>query len=432
MDSRTLAVRAMLKPPLVRTSALVALFTSIYESEDAWLDDPFEYRIVHRGADRFYVNDQKKLVRIELLDGEQVITPHVKVTVPAGWCANLPDGGDVYYGELMMNWIILVKPLGGRIPFQHGEFSFSKVEALIAPLVVDDHDTSATGIKGSHLELYYDACKYLETYAKIFNFSSSEVVMTQAPGTEALKAKLLAGKYKDMGNDLVKLLAFEKELHDHDDAYLATDRHAQVFVSGKMRNMARKKLFLSQGIEPSLGSKKAGDPITRSLQDGWDDTPAALADQMNVAVAASFSKGWSTRKAGYAGKVLIRAMNSFVIVKDDCLTTRGVTRKIDSYNQRMFIGLSVMDPGSTKWRTIANAADAKTLNGIYKTRSPAYCSLALPKICSECAGLYLSLNSARIGSASADVAAALLMLAMKAVHGVSPKTVDYQISDAIY
>lgn len=436
MKAKEFAVMALLKSPDVRTSRIVAMFSDIYEDEDAWMANPYEFRIVHRGSDRFYVTNGK-LERIDLEGAKQIITPHTLVSVPEGWCANLPGAQDVYFGELLMNYIILVQPFGAKIPFQHGEFNINKVESLIAPKVIDIGDVfDDTSIKASCLDRYYDACKYFETFGKIFNFSSSEVAITEAPGTKDLKKSLLEGKYSDIGSDVSKLLSFEKELHAHDDKYLATDPFAEVFVRGKMRDMARKKVFLSQGIEPGLGSIKATNPITRSLGEGWEPRKEVLAAQMNVAVAASFSKGWSTRKAGYAGKVLTRAMSSFNIVKynettgeGDCGVTEGLLRHINPGNSFMFIGSAIRE--NNQWVVIDNAAMANDLNGQYTTRSAAFCRLAPPDICGKCAGKYLSLNSSRVGSAAADLSAALLMLAMKAVHGVSPKTVRYNLKDAI-
>lgn len=429
MKAGELAVKALTEPKMVRTSLIIALFTKVFEEEDAWKKDPYLYRIVTQGGKKFYVNEKKELSEIEL-KGDNVITPTEKVFVTKKQCANLEGDSEVYFGELLVNYIILVQPFGGKIPFQKDSFSFSKVEDIAASRLASDIDGDEGGKKilTSELDRYYDACKYFEVFARIFNFSSSEVIMSQAPGSTELKEKLLKGKYKDNISNTISYIKFEKEMQDHDDKYIETDPYAKAFVKGKIKNVSRRKSNIAQGIEPSLGDKSKTKPITRSLNDGWGQTPEELADNMNISVYTSFSKGWLTRVAGQAGKVLIRAMNSFEIVDGDCGTKTGLYRKIDKHNNTMFVGIGVKE-GST-WAYIKDIDEAKKLDGFYVTRSSAYCKKELPQICSKCAGKYLSLDSSRASSASADIAAALLMLSMKAVHSSTATTTKYDLDDA--
>lgn len=423
MKASEFAVKALTESEHVRMPIIVAMVTDIFEPEGSYMDNPYLYRVVHIGGSRFFVNNKKDLEKIDLdIRDDQIVGVHDLVSVTKTQCPNLDKDSEVYFGELLANFIILVKSFGSAMPFVHGEFSISDIEKRIVEKMPDKISVHQVN------DLFPSAIKFMEQLAAVFSFSSTETSITEAPGTSELKEKLLSDKFKGAEKDPVRYLEFEAEMQKHDDKYINSDPNSSIFIRGKIRDIARKKLFLAQGVEAGLGEKKQSDPMTKSLKEGWALNKKEIISNLTSSVSAGFSRGWMTRVAGYGGKTLIRAMNHYEIKKGDCGSVLGVKRRITPANRHLFAGAAYLK--GSKWIRL-EGSDHTGLDGMYETRSMGLCKSPDPFVCSECAGPYLSLNKNRISSASADIAAALLMMRMKAMHGIAPKTVTYKVNDAL-
>lgn len=404
---------------------IVSAFAITSEDPQAYAKgDSYAYRIVQTPTGNFCVSteDPSKLI---LIDDAPANTPifrfDEKLEVPSDVCPNILDQSvQTTIGQLMVNLICVVVPFGKKMPYITGKITVSDLEAKIAERLVDN---PKDGEADNRPDVIYvreylnmiDSFSYLERFSQLCAYAATEKTMLPPTGIETFKKQLLE-KYKDKLTDPVELSKFEKELQDYDDAYLKDDPTYGAFTSGKIKNMARKKMFLGIGAEDGFEQSLTVTPVTNSLEEGWPTETNQYTAMMNISRAGSFSRGSETVKGGVSAKVMLRAAGNMKIVDTDCGTTLGINRVLDQSKIKQLVGREVRI--KNQWLLVKNLSDAEHLMGQpLIVRSPMFCKLDGDNLCSHCAGVKLAENKNGISIALTEISSKIMTALLKAMHG---------------
>lgn len=413
---------------------MISAFAITQEDPDLHKSDAFAYRIVQTPTGIFFNTEKEPgdLERIEdAVIGQPLFNFKEQLTIDKSWCPNVgEDTIETTIGNLVFNLISVVFAFGTKVKYIQGKADVGKIEDLIAKRLVDDvEDLSQEKQDVIYVREYIkfiDSLSYLEGLAQLCAWAATEKTMLPPTGIEAFKTELLK-KYAGKLEDPVELSNFETELKNFDDQYLKDDPTYGAFTSGKIKNMARKKMFLSLGAEAGFTETLKVVPVLNSLEEGWPTEPQQFTAMMNTSRAGSFSRGAETVKGGVSAKVLLRAAGNMKIVDEDCGTELGLHRVMDSNNYHQLIGREVRL--KNEWVVVKNIEEAEHLTGDkIIVRSPMYCKLDGDNLCSHCAGQRLAENKEGLSTALTEISSTIMTALLKAMHGkvLSTAKLDYK------
>jgi hypothetical protein len=415
---------------------IVSIFAITREDPDAYKKgDSYTYRVVQTPTGNFSVghNDPSELILIDDAPvGEPLFKFNEKITVDQSVCQNIREGQiETTIGQLLFNKICLVEAFGNKIPYVTGKVTVSALEAMIAEKLVDNPKESESTEDPNVIYVreylaMVDSFFYLERFAQLCAWAATEKTMVPPTGIESFKKELLV-KYAGKLTDPVELSKYEKELQDFDDAYLKDDPSYGAFTSGKIKNIARKKMFLGLGAEDGFTQSLNVTPVINSLEEGWPTEPTQYTAMMNASRAGSFSRGAETVKGGVSAKVMLRAAGNIKIVDTDCGTTLGIHRDFDESNIKQLVGREIRV--KNEWITVKNLSDAEHLMGrSLIVRSPMFCKLDGDNLCSHCAGEKLAENKNGVSIALTEISSKIMTALLKAMHGkvLSTAKMNYQ------
>jgi hypothetical protein len=352
--------------------------------------------------------------------GEPLFKFSDRLIADASWAGNIKAPTETSIGNLLINAIAVLSSFGPKFPFLTGQLDVSKYEDII---VTKLKDTPLTETERSNTEYYVDeyvkftdAMLFVRTLASIVSQSATKKNITQPTGIDKFK-KDLVEKYKGKLDDATELVKFENELKDFDTAYLADDPTTGKFTKGKIKNIARKKMFLALGQELSFSENSVQKPVINSLRDGWPTDPEQLTAMYNGSRTGSYFRGSETVKGGVAAKMLLRAANSFTISNTDCGSKLGMRRIYDKNNAKQLVGKTIVNNGIGKIVLDKETAEAYIGKNI-TVRSPMYCKLKGDTICKICAGDKLAQLPTGISIPLTEISGIMLMASMKRMHGV--------------
>lgn len=353
-----------------------------------------------------------------------------RVLIDSNWCANVREPLETSIGNLIFNLCCMVPNFGTKLPFVSGKVKVSAIEDKIAPILKDDDEYSEEdkiSIFVSEYTKFLDSLQYITELSQLCVYAATEKNIQSAPGIQEYRSKLIK-EYGDKLNDLTILKEFEQKLQDYDEEYLKDDPTNGVFLSGKTKNVARKKLFIMIGTETGFSGNQDIKPILTSLSDGWNTEPETFTAMMNATRSGSFSRGAETVKGGVAAKVLLRAGSNFkVIVDSDCKTDIGFTRVFTEFSKKQLEGRYVKIGSS--WKLVKDEADiTPLLNKAITIRSPMYCKLEGDRVCKLCAGEKLSQIPTGLTIPITDISFTLLYTSMGAMHGKALLTTEIDIN----
>lgn len=364
-------------------------------------------------------------VKIEdAVQGQPLFHVKDRFIVDNSWFTNVTEPKETQFGNILFNAICVYPAFGSRIPFQFGKVSMENIDGLIAAILLDTPEEGKPRSKGNvycdELMRFQDSKEHFKSVAHLLNQAATIKTITKSPEFEAFRNKL-AKEYGDQLKDPVKLVEFEKKLQAFDNEWLKGDPADDTFMVGKVRNVGRKKMFLSIGSEPGFETKSTVNPIITSLDDGWSHKPQDHVDTINGIRHASLSRGKETVKGGVTAKYLLRAGNNFSIINQDCGAKNGINIKYDEKQISKLIGRSILtSQGTVKIDTKEQASE---YSGKYvRLRSPAYCTVTGDRICKVCAGDGLALNPNGIAIALTEVSSIVMTDFMKAMHDTTIKT----------
>lgn len=403
---------------------IVSAFALTREDPEAYKGDSYVYRIVQTPTGNFCIgqNDPHELILIEDAPaGQPIFTFKEKITVDKTVCQNIREGQiETTIGQLLFNKICVVEAFGDKVPYVTGKVTVSALEALIAEKLVDNPKEGEAANRPDVIYVFeylamIDSFSYLERFAQLCAWAATEKTMVAPTGVEAFKKQLLI-KYEGKLTDPVELSKYEKELQDFDDAYLKDDPSYGAFTSGKIKNIARKKMFLGLGAEDGFTQTLNVTPVINSLEEGWPTEPNQYTAMMNASRAGSFSRGAETVKGGVSAKVMLRAAGNIKIVETDCGTTTGIHRQFDESNIKQIVGREIRI--KNEWVKVKNLSDAEHLMGRpLIVRSPMFCKLDGDNLCSHCAGEKLAENKNGVSIALTEISSKIMTALLKAMHG---------------
>ena len=302
--------------------------------------------------------------------------------------------------------------------FITGRISVDKIEDMVAPKLLD---TPNEGEERSNLYFYVDeyikfrdSLEFINTLSQLCTWSATPKNITPPKGIKEFKAKL-DKEYEGKLDNPVILAEYEAKLKQFDNDYLEDDPSNDTFITKKIRENSRKKLFLTLGGESGFEDNINFTTIKSSLSEGWSTDPKEFAAMMNNLRSGSFARGAETVKGGVAAKVLLRAANNYRIVDDDCGTRLGIRRKYNEDNINYLVGRKIFLGNNTI--SIDTIEDAKKYIGKdLIVRSPMFCKSANETICINCSSNALSQYKTGITIPLTEISAIILATSMSKMH----------------
>lgn len=397
---------------------LVSAFGTIKEEADP-IANSYPGKVVKLAWGYGFVNSAVEIITIEGLTKEDrvIFTFKDPLTIDSSWCENALEPVQTTIGNLIFNLLAMVPAFNSKIPFVTGRVAISAIEDKIATRL---QDTPALNELRSTEYIYVDeylkfcdALTFISGLSQLTCWAATHKNVRGPTGIKEFKAQLLT-KYEGKLTDPVELAKFEDELIEFDGKYLEGDPSFGTLVAGKVRNVARKKMYLSLGSEKDFTGSLKSTPIINSLEEGWPTDPEQFVAMMNGLRFGSFSRGSETVKGGVSAKVLLRAANNFKIIDTDCGTKLGIRRNFNNNTINKLVGRYVMD--KTTVLVENNDIAANYLNKDIMVRSPMFCKLDGDRICKICAGTRLSQFPTGMGIPVTEISSIILAASMAAMH----------------
>ena len=412
---------------------IISAFTVTNEGPEDYKKDSYNYRLVRSGNLMQFL-DAGDLVKIDdYIPGEPLFAFKDEFVVDNDLCINVTEPIVTTYGNVLFNCISITRSFGNKIPFITGRVSINSIENIIASKLesVPDKGTERKQefIYVDEYIKFVDSLEFLKGLSFISVVTTTEKSITSPPGLEEFKQSLMK-KYGDKLQDPVYLSNFEKELQAFDEEYLKDDPSNGIFLSGKTKDLSRKKTKLVIGGDAGFTSGLKLTPVTNSLEQGWPTEPKEIVSMMNTLRFGSYARGNETEKGGVTGKVLTRAGNNFKILEEDCNTTLGITKVIYPHLAYKLVGRYIMK--NNTWVLVKDKDEANTYIGkIIMIRSPMYCKHLGDRICRYCAGERLALNANGILTALLEVSNIIVTASMKQMHGAVLSTQELNINEIL-
>lgn len=425
-------LHAMYAEEFRRTDWVISAFAIVQEAPDAWKNNPYPYRIVQLPTGTFYVDPEKDCQDISPIEGtvpgEPPFRPRDSIRLPVGYVKNMTQETETSYGNLLINFILLIYPFGNKISYKTGTMAVNKIEDEIAPRM---RDTPAPGEPRDPKYIYVDeylkfadAAFYLVGFSQLVVPADTPKSMLTHPDIPALKAKLYE-QYKDQLKDQSVIAKIGEELQALDREWLKGDP-SEGFFNAKSMKVVRPKLFHQMGSESGLSDSIEANPIKNSLFEGWDIHK--FPDMNNNLRAGSFNRGAETMLGGESVKWLLRAAGNINITEDDCGSNMG--KLIENADTTKLIGFSLIDQNELPVKITEENAGSYMGQNI-RLRTPMFCRLMKTDFCKTCAGDRLSAIPTGAASAISEIGSILMAMFMAAMHGKALMTKMWDYKDQL-
>lgn len=395
--------------------------------------NPYPFAIFRRANGIEYMTEEAsfELITDAKLD-QPLFTFLEEITVDSSWAPNIKGEIKTTVGNLIFNRIAILTSFGPKVPFMTGKIGVGRLQDYIAPRL---RSTPEEGKKRDDDFLYVDeyikftnALSFMEELANISSWSATPKGIVAPVGIERYKAQLVK-EYGDRLKDPVVLAEFEDKLKKYDDEYLKDDPAYGTFISGKVKNIARKKLFLSVGAPDSVKPEMEKTVITESLGEGWSKDPKKFVASMNDIRYGSYARGTETINGGVSAKYLLRAANNFKIVKDDCGSKLGLTRTHDEKTIEKLVDRYIIINNTTV--LVENIDQARKYIGRpVIMRSPMYCKKQGDTLCGVCTGKKLQAYPEGLTIPLTEISSIILTSSLKSMHGKVLETAEIDLESA--
>jgi hypothetical protein len=404
---------------------IITAFSVTRQDPEAVHREPYPYKLIvtQWGYEFFDPDNTTPELRVKI-DNTKPDVPLFSFTeeidIDPSWIPSLTKPVKTTIGRLLFNYIALYSSFGTKYPYINEPASVKKIESDIVVKLKDTpsdpKDKDPNFIYVDEYLKFVDALQqYITGLSILCTYSATPKNIVAPPGLKPFKEALLK-KYEGKLEDPVVLAQYEKELKEFDDAWLKDDPTYGKLFKGKVKDIARKKMFLGIGMEGSFDTNVGKiTPIIQSLEDGMSTDPITFAAQVNGARSGSFSRGADTVKGGTTAKALLRVANSFKIVEKDCETKFGIRRVFNANTINRLIGRYIL----VNNRTIHIESKEMAQQYIDKpliVRSPMYCKTPGDKFCKYCAGDKLSKLPNSLGVPSAELSNVILYTFLKRMH----------------
>lgn len=413
-------------------SWVFSLVSQIHEGPEDYLQNPFPYRLIQTISGFYFVDpeqDNKLTIIDNIKTGEPLFTFVESIAIDATWCINLKENIDTTLGRLLVNLLALVDVFNDKISYINTPITVEFIESIIAKKLKDTPSAdTARDINYIYVDEYtkfIDRLQFLATLAPLCVWSATKKNIVAPVGITAYRDEL-AKEYGDKLKDPAYLAEFEDKLRKFDTDYLADDPTNGKFLSGDMKNIRRKKLFLTSGAEMGFKITSKVSPVIPSLSDGWGHDQKDFVSSMNGLRAGSYARGTETVKGGVTAKVLLRSLGSFKILDNDCGSTLGLKRTFTKDTISKTVGRYLITGNKS---TVIDDDTANTLiDKEINLRSALYCRSEGETFCRFCVGDKIALNPEGLSLAVTDVSNVILYSFMKLMHGKRLSTAHYDFN----
>lgn len=415
MNKRELFILAMKSSLYKKLDWVISAFSITVPSEEF-----YGYKIKSDVTGHYYLDPNTLKDYIKIDDGiPNVPLYNAKETldITPDDIGNLKENITTTYGNLLTNYILLIYPFRGKVPYINTKFSLGKVENYILPLL---KSTPQPNVERDPNFIYVDeylalgdAVVYMCGFAQLFTWGLTEKIVIPPEWVKEEKAKLIE-KYKDRLNEAATVAMIDAELVRLYKEYIKGDPGANFLINSKSTDTVAKKKYLMVGGELGLSEDTVNVAlIQNSLAEGWDIT--AFAEMNNTLRAGSFNRGAQTVLGGVAVKGLLRASANLNVAGEDCGSRIGIVADIKKENLSRFAGMSaILKEGTEIMKKEEDVG--KYLGKRIMIRSPMYCKMDKTDYCKICLGERLANNPEGLSIAVSEYGSIFLSLFMKGAH----------------
>lgn len=404
---------------------------AITQDTDTTDTTTYPLQVHYDATGAFVLSETNEVTRItDSVAGEALFKPNSKIVVDSSLYPYLKEPTESTFGRLIVNLLCVAIPFKNKLPYVIGRFSISAIEEQVAIRLINNPED---GVFKETDSIYVDeyltftnSIVFLSSLSDIVAWSATDKNIVPPPGVEEYRAKLVK-EYGSRLTDPVILAEFETKLKDYDEKFLTGDPSNGVFLTGKTKNMGRRKAYLTQGAEADFVSDGKVRPVIQPLYSGWTKDKQDLTNAINVSRAATYSRGKETQKGGEVQKIMLRTTSDITVTQEDCGSKLGLIRTITNETHAKFLGRSIVDKTA---HTIIGLDNVSNYFGqVVKVRSAGYC-LATDGVCKVCVGQNLSVGE-KLVLALTELSSMILLDSMKAVHGKALSTKQVVLTDIL-
>lgn len=356
-----------------------------------------------------------------------ILTFGQEIILNKGQLENVRSDITTKVGRVVANAILLVRNFGDKIEFINDKFDAKTVEKKIAPLL-----RNSTILVNEYLR-FTDAVSFIELLSPITNISATYKNILPPPNLDKIKKELEKEYEKKYGpgwiKDRLRLVEFQEDLKKVDEEWLKDDPTMGKLVSGKIKDNARVRMYLTFG--PEVGFHKDGSKTTFVKNSLADQAPVGereqLAAMFNSARSASYDRGKETQKGGSATKDILRSLSNYLIEPGDCGSKEGRILTVTDENQAKLMSRFMISNGKTVEITNPKALVGKTI----VLRSPMYCKYPNGDYCVTCCGKALENSRNAIPTMGAAISGKIMYVSMKSMHNTQVKLKKVDIKNMI-
>lgn len=423
-------LRAMKAEAYTRKEWFISVF-SVSESTAIKEEIPYLLRKDEQG---FYYLDDGLVVRVA--EGAPTDQPLLRFKEPIHITpedvATVLSPTDTHVGIVIWNYLSFIDPFKGRIGYHNQTFSGGLLKSIYKKGCLPRDDDPRRNEPG-----FFTPTEMLQSVKNGYFLGGMTSLCVPTTSRKALtinpaiikRRDELFELHKDQLTDPVTMAKIQDELVAMDKADFKGDVAEDFFISEKFFSTARKKMFISFGLEPDFNNAGEGKVVKNSLLEGWD--PKDLPPLANSAIDGSYDRGKSTAEGGAAVKELIRITQNIQIVDEDCGTQVGFWETLTAANIDRFVGSYYFD-NKKQTHLITSDNKGELVGQRVMIRSPDYCRMGFTDYCQYCAGAHNSQNRVGMSASVVKMATKWMLLRMKKMHVSSLKVREYKLEDVFY
>lgn len=387
---------------------------SVFKTEDK------THYIARTDNEGFYFLDEETGEKIRITGTTDTTKPLFRLgemlDIPAGFMPNHKEKIRTSAGCLLQNYLLVIGPFNGKIPYFNKRFNPSDVEKMIIPLWKNEEEITDenrdTAITTKEYLVYANNGGHLSNYTQTCVASISEKSLRTNPLLEK-RRKELYEEYGDKLSDPVIAAKVDEELTKIDKEWMKDDESMGFLIKGKAFTNTRKRLNNHFGTPTGLTDKQP-DFISRPLREGMD--LSNLPSYVNDAYSGSIGRGLETQEGGVQVKNATRAAANLKVSGDDCGTKYGQMIKIPSSREKATKYLKYWFVEGNKSIQITESNIDSLLGKILQMRSPATCINKDNSYCRKCVGPYIAEYPNGLVMVNTQPGSRVMNLSMKAMH----------------
>lgn len=345
-----------------------------------------------------------------------------EISLAVGDLVNVDRPVNTWYGNAVVNQVILCHSFGPTIPFITGQIKVGAIESKIAELLTtppaEGEPRDPKRIYTDDLEKkYYQAAYSVTGWCQIATPAATPFTIVTDTTIIKRRNELLA-QYKEQLHDPAIVAKIMGELIQMDKDFQAKDPEKGFLKNGKDFDVTRAKSYVMHGIERDFNDPNKITVIDRSLAEQWDIK--RLPQMANSLIDGSFNRGFLTALGGEAAKFLSRFFLNTNISEDNCGSKLGLTKIIDKDNEDGYFWAYMIEGDSIVQITPDNVA--QYYNKPVLMRSPQFCNTKDGNFCVKCLGERYVNSKQSLSSLATEVGNILMSISMAKMHGTALKT----------